>query len=265
MFSTKIRNDKMQNTNETRPGYHFVGWYIDPECTKRLNPGGKLPHTVTLYDKWIPELYVVHYDCQGGINSRKNPKAITIESGVVLLHPAKKPGYVFVGWEWDGKMIQYIPEKQTQAIFLKAIFKKPSIIHFNTLGGAHIAKKQADQNNHLPWFPGPLRLGYLFLGWSYDKEGNQPFSFKDTIDHDITLYANWKLESYPIEYLCQGGMTTRKNPRSYTYLDDTIELLPAKKKGFRFIGWYDPRNHLVTKIEKGAIGPQIFIAHYEKI
>lgn len=37
--------------SEKREGYQFVGWYIDKECTKRLNPGGVLPHSVTLYDK----------------------------------------------------------------------------------------------------------------------------------------------------------------------------------------------------------------------
>ena len=39
---------------EERKGYHFAGWYIDKECTKRINPGGILPHTMSLYDKWIP-------------------------------------------------------------------------------------------------------------------------------------------------------------------------------------------------------------------
>ena len=38
--------------SEQREGYQFVGWYIDKECTKRLNPGGVLPHSVTLYDKF---------------------------------------------------------------------------------------------------------------------------------------------------------------------------------------------------------------------
>ena len=31
--------------SEKREGYQFVGWYIDKECTKRLNPGGVLPHS----------------------------------------------------------------------------------------------------------------------------------------------------------------------------------------------------------------------------
>ena len=40
----------MEKEQEHRKGYLFGGWYIDEECTKRLNPGGILPTTMTLYD-----------------------------------------------------------------------------------------------------------------------------------------------------------------------------------------------------------------------
>ena len=53
---------------EERKGYHFAGWYIDKECTKRINPGGILPHTMSLYDKWIPIWYPVVYQKDGGMN-----------------------------------------------------------------------------------------------------------------------------------------------------------------------------------------------------
>ena len=52
---------------EERKGYHFAGWYIDKECTKRINPGGILPHTMSLYDKWIPIWYPVVYQTDGGM------------------------------------------------------------------------------------------------------------------------------------------------------------------------------------------------------
>ena len=60
--------------SEKREGYQFVGWYIDKECTIRLNPGGVLPHSVTLYDKWIPIWYPIEYDVDGGVMSRRNPR-----------------------------------------------------------------------------------------------------------------------------------------------------------------------------------------------
>lgn len=38
----------------------------------------------------------------------------------------------------------------------------------------------------------PLRAGYRFLGWFYDREYQRPFSTKDDITEDITLYAKWE-------------------------------------------------------------------------
>ncbi|WP_300963456.1 InlB B-repeat-containing protein, partial [Faecalibaculum rodentium] len=91
----------MDNQAE-RPGYQFAGWYVDEARTKRINPGGKLPSAITLYDKWIPILYPVSYDMNGGTNSRKNPQFISVESGVISLHPARKPGYRFDSWILEG-------------------------------------------------------------------------------------------------------------------------------------------------------------------
>ena len=73
---------------QERKGYTFDGWYIDPEFTKRLNPGGILPHELTLYDKWSLIEYDITYDLDGGINSENNPKTVNIESGVLPLYPA---------------------------------------------------------------------------------------------------------------------------------------------------------------------------------
>ncbi|WP_369525305.1 InlB B-repeat-containing protein, partial [Ileibacterium valens] len=36
--------------NLERTGYRFDGWFVDEARTKRINPGGKLPGSVTLYD-----------------------------------------------------------------------------------------------------------------------------------------------------------------------------------------------------------------------
>ncbi|WP_304967933.1 InlB B-repeat-containing protein [Ileibacterium valens] len=74
--------------NLERTGYRFDGWFVDEARTKRINPGGKLPGSVTLYDKWIPITYSVTYDLGGGQNSEKNPQFITIESGLKKLYPS---------------------------------------------------------------------------------------------------------------------------------------------------------------------------------
>ena len=38
----------------------------------------------------------------------------------------------------------------------------------------------------------PYKAGYRFLGWFYDEEGTLPFSTKDGLKTDTTLYAKWE-------------------------------------------------------------------------
>ena len=121
--------------SEKREGYQFVGWYIDKECTKRLNPGGVLPHSVTLYDKWIPIWYPIEYDVDGGVMSRRNPRYTCIESEELLLYPAFKKGVMFVGWQLNGEIITSVPAGIHEPVILTAIYKECPVIHFETCGG----------------------------------------------------------------------------------------------------------------------------------
>ena len=45
-----------------KEGYQFEGWYVDPECTKKVNPGGILPRVTQFYQHWIPVWYPIEYD-----------------------------------------------------------------------------------------------------------------------------------------------------------------------------------------------------------
>ncbi len=38
----------------------------------------------------------------------------------------------------------------------------------------------------------PMKTGYKFLGWFYDADGTRPFSTKDGLKTDTTLYAKWE-------------------------------------------------------------------------
>lgn len=250
---------------EEKKGYQFVGWYIDEERTKRLNPGGILPHEMTLYDKWVPILYPINYIMNGGVNSRKNPKFTSIESGVLLLHPAKKNGEIFDGWYLNGKKVTYIPEEQLDVVTLEARFKPLITVHFETFEGANIADKQTNEYRLLDSLLTPTRLGFQFDGWFWDADYRYPFYIDQPIQEECTLYAKWNLAQYKIQYNTNGGVSSRLNPKSYTYFDETIILKPAKKKGYEFMGWFDARNNPLNEIRQGSLGDKLFIAHYRKM
>lgn len=144
--------------SEKREGYQFVGWYIDKECTKRLNPGGVLPHSVTLYDKWIPIWYPIEYDVDGGVMSRRNPRYTCIESEELLLYPAFKKGVMFVGWQFNGEIITSLPAGIHEPVILTAIYKECPVIHFETCGGANYMDICTDEHGLLGDLKPPVRV-----------------------------------------------------------------------------------------------------------
>jgi uncharacterized repeat protein (TIGR02543 family) len=250
--------------NLERPGYQFVGWYIDEQRTKRINPGGKLPGPITLYDKWVPILYPVRYKIHGGINSRKNPKYVSVESGCIRLHPAKKHGMCFAGWKWKGKFLDILPENISETVVLEAVFRSPYLVSFETNGGGRMEKRLADQDGFLEGFPAPMRPGYEFAGWYWDKDCHWPFTFDQAVESDCTLYAGWSPKTYDIVYHLEGGYSARSNPKHYIYSDLPILLKPAWKDGFRFLGWKDSRGRITDGIPAGAMGRQEFTAVFEE-
>lgn len=254
----------MENQNE-RPGYQFAGWYIDEERKKRINPGGKLPFTVTLYDKWIPILFPVAYELHGGVNSRKNPIFVSVESGARKLYPARKPGQRFDTWLLEGKPVSILPEHIDHTVTLEACFAPLFEISFESNGGGRIAPKKANEDNHLEPFNPPMKLGCTFAGWYLDPELNWPFDFSQPVTQDMTLYARWNDSASPVEYDTGGGMNSRRNPKRYDFSDTSIPLYPARKKGFRFVGWYDGRGNKLEAIPPRHLGPLKLTARWRPV
>lgn len=247
-----------------KKGYQFVGWYIDKECTKRLNPGGKLPHSMTLYDKWVPILYPITYELDGGINSRKNPRFVTIDSGVVLLYPPRKKDKIFEGWYLNDKKVSYIPECQDKPITLVAKYKDLHVVEFETFGGATVQKQYTNEDKKLDKLISPMRMGYKFKGWCWDKNLRWHYTLDQEIENDCTLFAKWEVETYTIEYVVDGGFAPRSNPKTYTYFDNEYILKPASKKGYKFVGWFDERNNELKTIFQNSMGNKKLFAHFEK-
>ncbi|MGI6510831.1 MAG: InlB B-repeat-containing protein [Catenisphaera adipataccumulans] len=245
-----------------KKGYEFVGWYIDPECTKRINPGGILPRVTTLYDKWIPSWYPIRYEMHGGINSRKNPKYVTCEAPELELYPPTYPGKIFEGWYYQGEPIYAIPAGTTEAMNIEARFSDPCEVRFETYGGGRIDPKHINTDRYLEPFPHPMRMGHAFAGWYWDEEYRFPFSFDQKIYNDCTLYAKWTADVFTIQYHLDGGYNARSNPSRYT-MNQNITLKPAWKPGFTFKGWVNQWHRPVKELGGNVQGDLVLTAIFE--
>ena len=103
--------------------------------------------------------------------------------------------------------------------------------------------------------------GYDFDKWSNGKTTSR---FSHKVTGDASFSCSGKPKKYSITYDANGGIASRTNPKSYTYFDSLITLKPARKKGYKFIGWFDISGTKQDCIYPYSIGDKNFIAHYEK-
>ena len=245
-----------------RKGYQFIGWYVDEECTKRINPGGVLFNVTTLHQKWLPLNYPIVYKVNGGMNSRRNPRFINIEMKDTPLHPATKKDHIFKGWYLNGELIGKLPENHYGPLTLEAKFVKPIQVTFETNGGATMQPVDVLESGRLPEYKYPRRMGYEFDGWFFDKEFMFPFGEDSFITNNCTLYAKWKKAIYTITYDTKGGLNSRINPKAFTFDDGPFVLKPAMKRGSVFEGWYNQFGKKVEFIRKNTMGDISLTARY---
>jgi len=81
----------------TKAGYTFGGWYISNAYTTPYDFNSAINENTTIYAKWIPGMYTVRFDVDGGSAISDQ----TVEYGEKASQPKIEPtkaGYTFVGW-----------------------------------------------------------------------------------------------------------------------------------------------------------------------
>ena len=119
--------------------------------------------------------------------------------------------------------------------------------------------------------------GYTFDGWSYNGEVYTTLAelFKETTLGDgndastteIDLTAVWKVNTYTITYVLNGGTLNEGYKESYTVVDETFALeTPADRTGYKFRGWFEEEDFsgsAVSQILAGSTGNKVFYAKWE--
>ncbi len=120
--------------------------------------------------------------------------------------------------------------------------------------------------------------GYHFTGWNTMADGSglnytdqQEINLLTSPKANITLFAQWELDIYSITYVNAVNGTeniVNTNPLSYTYITDTINLLPPTKFGYEFVGWTwegQTTPNISATIPKGSLDAKTFTAHWSPI
>ncbi|HQM06772.1 MAG TPA: InlB B-repeat-containing protein, partial [Bacilli bacterium] len=90
--------------NPVKDGYTFGGWYIDSEFITQYNFENIVRNSFTLYGKWIPEEYTIHFNSNGG----SEIASVMVLREQLLAEPIEptKAGFEIEGWYLDTELTQ---------------------------------------------------------------------------------------------------------------------------------------------------------------
>ncbi|HNX14531.1 MAG TPA: InlB B-repeat-containing protein [Oscillospiraceae bacterium] len=115
---------------------------------------------------------------------------------------------------------------------------------FDSRGGSPVAPITQNYNTTVAAPAAPTRDHYSFGGWVDSL--NNPISFPYTLVEDITVYAEWQIDSYTMMFDSEGGSSV--TPITQNYNTQVIKPEDPTKYGFTFSGWYTGENGTGTLV-----------------
>ena len=259
-----------------RAGYPFEGWFTDaalsvPAPTVIDTTQGDTNPT-DYYAKWGAALpYAIDYrfndDTPAGHaarNSVSNPSGFRVTDPDISLHAPVRTGYVFEGWYRDAGFtipIRTIYPASAENYTVYAKWSNP--IHYavqwdlndGTLSGPPAVNPNGGMAGYTvedaDFVMQPTsRPGYTFEGW-YDNAAllGTPVTTLRTMEAENKhYYAKWSAPlQYPVRYelndsAANPAIVPASNLLRYSIETNgggAIQLSPAFRQGFDFLGWYD--------------------------
>ena len=281
---TKSKNVNTYSTygtlpTPTRKGYKFTGWYTAKSGGTKIVASTATNNTKarTLYARWSIIKYKITYNLNGGTNNKSNPLTYTINNKIVFKNPTKK-GYIFKGWFKDSKFKSKMTSIAKGTTGNKTVYAKWQTITYKVVYNANSGSGKMSNSTGLKYDKAFTlransfkRTGYKFIGWNTKKDASgKSYENKAKVKNltakngaTVTLYAQWKRNSYKITYNLNGGINNSANPATYN-VSSTITFKNAKKKGCTFKGWYTANKGgtKVTGIKKGTTGNKVLYARW---
>lgn len=241
----------------TRNGYTFIGWFNG--ATRVFSGVWKFATDITLKALWEITTFSISYELQGGDSTLVTlPKSYTVEDTLIIGSPSRK-GYTFIGWSSlpsgeNAKLNYQIKEGTVGNLTLYAIWQPNQYtITYNPNGGEIDQFTQIVSYDDYIQLLTPYRFGYSFDGW---RDGETQFSSGVWNQlTNVSLSAEWKLNSYNLRFELNGGATPIDYPTHYTVndignriIDEFLESYPPLRSGYIFTGWFDDANLTKTSV-----------------
>ena len=199
--------------------------------------------------------YLVNYNANGATDGTVPSDGYHYEPAetVIVLHNTgnlEKTDYTFDGWntQADGNGTDRAPEStfnmgsENVTLYAKWTINTYTVT-FNSQGGSVVSSQTVDHGGKATEPMAPTKTGHTFGGWYKESGCTNVWDFTtDTVTADVTLYAQWTINSYTVTYNGNDntGGTVPAGPTSYEYgatvtvLGNTGNLV---KDGYIFSDW----------------------------
>lgn len=243
---------KIANTTPTRTGHAFKGWQMIsddpavPTTTKQPGESIKITGATRLNAQWQANKYTLSYDLDGGSGSAKD---VNLSYNQTIELDTSKPvrtGYRFKGWKRSdtGGIVQPGDTFKMPANNLKLTAQwqiNGYMVTYQLNGGSgNYAQDSVNYNaEYTVSSTVPTRTGYLFKGWkrSDSNEVIDKGSRFRMPDGNISLTAQWEIESYRISYNTNGGSGSFSSKTLNYNNMFTVDGTKPTRAGHIFKGW----------------------------
>lgn len=234
-------SNKELNYNLTGGEFKAIGNNLVAICCKTYSTSGAVENPLTVgsllgagcnYSKEVDasakeirgavkiindNVHVIKYVIPHGVNSNSNLRSFTTEAGTIeLYNPVCDTGFTFAGWykdpEYTEKVISLDKNVSSDYELYAKFEAKQFYLELNANDGTankKVITKSYDDVDEFQLLPSDFtRKGYLFIGWAYTEDAQEPDFYSGNsifmgtfaeklesekpADETIKLYAVWK-------------------------------------------------------------------------
>jgi uncharacterized repeat protein (TIGR02543 family) len=232
--------DTLDLPSPTREGYTFGGWFLDSEYERSANVLVLNNQDRTLYAYWLPNLYTVTFDSNGG----SDVDAVTQTFDSEFLAPTQPTleGYDFAGWFTDDETFLQSFTFGTHPLDTNLFAKWTATVYDITyqLDGGILAEGSTlsyTVEDDLVVFNDPTKTGYTFEGWFDNNafDGDVYVAINPNLMSDLTLFAKFTVNQYTISFDEAGG--TNVTSITQDFGTTVTKPMDPTRVGHTFQGW----------------------------
>ena len=214
--SYNVTTESFTLPTPTRTGYTFTGWTgsngSTPQKSVTIAKGSTGNKSYTA--NWSANTYYVTYDANGGSGAPAKQAFVFNSGAKISTTKPTRTGYTFVNWDYNGNKFNpgdAIPSGWGSFTLTAQWSANSYTVTYNANNGSgSMSPSTATYNsNFLTKKNEFTRTGYTFNGWSAKPDGSaggwgltdsgvyeSSVPWKWTYTNDITLYAQWKPNTY---------------------------------------------------------------------